>query len=268
MEKAEMFHKELDAVFGNAPLAEPFLWMISITVGITFCIIVYEVMRIISPIYSYSYNKLSKQDQVEWNNRGFSTAHALLVTVVSGYLLLFSNLFSDTAPYGQVVFRSTIFSQFILGVSTGYFLYDLYLIIAHYPALGRLEFVFHHIFSLAALLLALHSGYAHIYLYMILFTESTTPFVNIRWYLSAIGLKRSNAYVVNGLMLFLVWLVARVLIFVYFFSHIYLHFDQVRQLHSAGFYFLFITPPLLAIMNLFWFGKIVNGLVKALIKKS
>lgn len=52
------------------------------------------------------------------SHRGFSTAHAVLISAVAGHLLLVSDFFRDDAAYGPAVFRSSIFSQLFLGVST------------------------------------------------------------------------------------------------------------------------------------------------------
>ncbi|XP_002971044.2 transmembrane protein 56-B isoform X2 [Selaginella moellendorffii] len=268
MDKAELFNRQMWEVFGErGRLAEPLLWLASIAVGIVFCKSVYDNME-----SSFSqikvYRALARRQQIEWSNRGFSTAHAIVVSTIAAYLLVYSDFFSDAAPYGPVVFRSTIFSQAVLGFSIGYFIADLSMIIWCYPDLGGWVYILHHGLSIASLALALHSGYAHIYLYLVLFSEFTTPFVNLRWYLSTAGQSGSNAYLLNGILLFLTWLIFRVLLFVYFFTHIYLHFDQVRQMHDAGFYFLFIAPPLLALMNLVWFRKISLGVVKAFKKKQ
>ena len=44
--------------------------------------------------------------------------------------------------------------------------------------------------------------------------------------------------------------------------------SQVKEIFPAGFYFLFIAPPSLAIMNLFWFYKILKGLLRTLPKRA
>lgn len=225
-------------------------------------------MKVSSPLYSVSYKKLSKAEKIEWDNRGFSTVHAIVVSVTAAYLLFWSDFFKDEGPYGPVVFRSSILSQVILGVSIGYFISDLAMILWVYPALGGKEYVLHHLLSMISLSLSLYSAQAHFYLYVVLFSEITTPFVNLRWYLNMAGMKNSKAYVFNGILLFFGWLFARVLLFVYFFFHIYQHYDQVKEVFAAGFYFLFIAPPSLALMNLFWFYKIAKGMLRTLSKRS
>lgn len=41
--------------------------------------------------------------------------------------------------------------------------------------------VIHHLMSVVSLALAIQCGHGHIYLYIVLFSECTTPFVNLRW---------------------------------------------------------------------------------------
>eukprot|EP00249_Psilotum_nudum_P010174 c22381_g3_i1 orf=463-1269(+) len=268
MRQSQPFHDQLELLAGDNGFAVPLLWFTSVLLGIFMCKFVYDAMKVLSPIYSKAYRQLSKFEKIEWDNRGFSTFHALIVSAIGANLLFFSNFFDDSAPYGPVTLRSTIFSQITVGVSIGYFLSDLAMILWCFPSLGGTEYVLHHLLSVISLALSLYSGHAQIYIYIVLFSEITTPFVNMRWYLHVAGLKNSKAYVINGVLLFLGWMMARVLLFVYFFLHIYLHYDQVREIFPPGFYFLFIAPPLLALMNLFWFYKIVRGMIRMLSKRA
>lgn len=268
MKKSEPFHGQLLALAGDNPWAEPALWFLSVLLGVMACKTIYSIMKASSPLLFQSYMKLSKDEKIEWDNRAFSTFHAILVSAMAGYLLFVGDFFQDGGPYGPVVFRSSVLSQVILGVSIGYFLSDLVMILWVYPALGGKEYVLHHLLSMTSLALSLYSGQGHIYIYLVLFSEITTPLVNVRWYLSKAGMKNSKSYTLNGILLFFGWLVARVLLFGYFFIHMYLHYDQVKQIFAAGFYFLFIAPPTLALMNIFWFYKILTGLLRTLRKRD
>ncbi|MBA0574960.1 hypothetical protein Golob_024852 [Gossypium lobatum] len=71
------------------------------------------------------------------------------------------------------------------------------------------------------------TGEGQLYTFMVLISETTTPGINLRWYLDTVGMKRSKAYLVNGVVIFVAWFVARVLLFMYLFYHIYLHYDQL-----------------------------------------
>ncbi|VAH81206.1 unnamed protein product [Triticum turgidum subsp. durum] len=163
--------------------------------------------------------------KLQWNNRGFSTVHALVAAAVSFYLVMISGLFSEDVN-GIIIDRKSWLSDSMFGVSIGYFLTDLGMILWHFPSLGGKEFLLHHGLSMYAICLALFSGKAHMYILMVLFTEATTPFVNLRWYLEVAGQKDHNLYLYNGLAMFVGWLIARIILFVYFFTHVYSHYDQ------------------------------------------
>ncbi|KAK2440512.1 TRAM, LAG1 and CLN8 (TLC) lipid-sensing domain containing protein [Trifolium repens] len=233
-------------------------WLVSVFAGIIVSLIVYRFTATFSSRLFTGYRKFSSAVKVEWNNRGFSTFHALFAAFTSLYLLILSDLFKDGSQEKLVVNRSSAFSNSVLSFSTGYFLTDLAFVIWNFPALGGLEYVLHHGLSLFSIIQSLLSGQAQIYILMVLFTESTTPFVNLRWYLDTAGLKSSKLYIWNGVALFFGWLVARIFLFIFMFTHMWTHFDEVKQVFPLGFYSLLVVPPVLAMMNLFWFWKIAK----------
>ncbi|KAF6172701.1 hypothetical protein GIB67_042024 [Kingdonia uniflora] len=243
-----------------------YLWTISVLSGIIMCKIVYEVTGLISLLCYRDYTKLSKVQKIEWNNRGFSSFHAFVVAVAAFYLVLVSDLFEEDSHVESVLFRSSTLSDTILGISIGYFLSDLGMILWHFPRLGSAEYVLHHGLSLFSIVLSFLSGQCQMYILMVLFSESTTPFVNLRWHLDVAGKKNSKLYICNGIAMFFGWLIARIILFIFLFTHMYLHFDQVKQVFPLGFYSLLVAPPMLAVMNLFWFWKIVKGLIKTISK--
>ncbi|KAG0463696.1 hypothetical protein HPP92_019765 [Vanilla planifolia] len=252
---------------GNFGPIERVIWPTSVISGIVMCKLVYEFIGWISRGYLKSYNSLSKSTMHEWNNRGFSTFHAILAAAISFYLLVLSDLFKEGSENGFIVDRKSVLSDSLLGFSAGYFLADLGMILWCFPSLGGVEYIMHHGISIYSIILSLINGTAQFYILIILFSEITTPFVNLRWYLDVYGKKSSKLYIYNGVALFLGWLVARVILFIFFFAHIYVHFDQVRTIFPLGFYSLLTAPPLLAFMNVYWFWKITKGMVKTLSQK-
>ncbi|KAK7302015.1 hypothetical protein RJT34_12893 [Clitoria ternatea] len=241
-------------------------WLASVFTGIIFCVLVYRLSAILSSLLFMRYGKLTSAEKIEWNNRGFSTFHALLVSFASFYLVMVSDIFNEDSQEDLVVNRSSTFSNSVLGISIGYFLTDLGMILWRYPALGGPEYVLHHGLSMFSIIQSLVSGQGQIYILMVLFSESTTPFVNLRWHLDVTGLKNSKLYIWNGVALFFGWLVARIVLFILFFIHMWTHFDEVKEIYPLGFYSLLVVPPVLAIMNVFWFWKIAKGMVKTLSK--
>ncbi|XP_048425111.1 TLC domain-containing protein 4 B-like isoform X2 [Pyrus x bretschneideri] len=226
---------------GHLVPEKEFHLLASVLFGIFLCNIVYRLARLISLLSVEGYDELSKAEKVEWNNRGFSTVHAIAVAFASFYLVVLSDTFHEDHRDEPIVSRRSTFSDTTLGV-------------------------LHHALSMYSIFLALLSGKGQIYILMVLFSESTTPFVNMRWYLDVAGRKNSNLYVFNGAVLFLGWLVARILLFIYFFVHMFIHFDQVKTMFPLVFYSLLPVPPMLATMNLIWFWKITKGLIKTVSK--
>ncbi|XP_062160345.1 uncharacterized protein LOC133867609 isoform X2 [Alnus glutinosa] len=262
------YQNQAQVLVKNYLLADRFIPYTSILGGMFLCKVAYDLTQLISTFYFKSYNGLTKIQRIEWNNRGISTLHAIFITVVSLYFVFWSDLFSDQQLSGIVTFRSSPLSVFALGVSVGYFLADLGMIFWLYPSLGGMEYVIHHSLSGVAVAYSMFSGEGQLYTFMILISEVTTPEVNMRWYLDTAGMKRSCAYLINGVLIFFAWLAARILLFVYMFYHVYLHYDQVIQMQTFGYFLVFVVPSALAIMNLMWFGKIIKGLKKTIAKRQ
>ncbi|TYJ13404.1 hypothetical protein E1A91_A10G050100v1 [Gossypium mustelinum] len=261
------YQNQAQLLVKNYLFADPFIPYTSILGGILACKVAYDLTQLISNFYSKTYPGLTKIQRVEWNNRGISTVHAIFISALSLYLVFWSNLFSDELA-GLLVFRSSPLSTFGLGVSVGYFVSDLAMILWLYPSLGGIEYVIHHSLSGIAVAYSMFTGEAQLYTYMVLISEVTTPEINIRWYLDTAGMKRSTAYLINGIVIFLTWLVARVLLFGYMFCHVYLHYTQVVKMHIFGYILVFGVPAVLATMNLMWFGKIIKGVLKTLAKRQ
>ncbi|XVF27217.1 hypothetical protein REPUB_Repub14bG0088000 [Reevesia pubescens] len=261
------YQNQAQMLVKNYLLADSIIPYTSILGGILACKVACDLTQLISSFYIKTYPGLTKIQRVEWNNRGISTIHAIFVSALSLYFVFWSDLFSDQQLAGLIVFRSSSLSTFGLGVSVGYFLSDLAMILWLYPSLGGIEYVIHHSLSGIAVAYSMFTGEAQLYTYMVLISEVTTPEINMRWYLDTAGMKRSSAYLINGVVIFFAWLIARVLLFGYMFYHVYLHYMQVIKMHTFGYVLVFGVPSVLATMNLMWFGKIIKGLVKTLAKR-
>ncbi|XP_075482709.1 uncharacterized protein LOC142522975 isoform X2 [Primulina tabacum] len=249
-------------------LADPLIPYTAVLGGILVFKLVYYLTQLTSSFYLRTYNGLTKIQRIDWNNRGVSTLHAIFISTMSLYFVFWSDLFSDHQSIGLITFRNSTLSTVSLGVSVGYFISDLGMICWLYPSLGGLEYIVHHTLSEIAVAYSMFTGEGQLYTFMVLLSEVTTPEINMRWYLDIAGLKKSNAYLINGVVIFFAWLVARIVLFVFMFYHVYLHHDQVMQMHIIGFLLVHGTPSALAIMNLMWFGKIINGLKKTIAKKT
>ncbi|XP_047336606.1 TLC domain-containing protein 4-B-like [Impatiens glandulifera] len=237
-------------------------------VGILACKMVYDLSQMISEAQFKSYFGLSSMQKVEWNNRAISTFHALFITIWSVYFVFWSDLYDVNVLTTAVTFRSSPASTFGLAVSSGYFLTDLAMILWFYPSLGGMEYVVHHLLSMSAVTYAMLTREGQLYTFMVLISETTTPSMNLRWYLDSAGLKKSRVYLVNGFVMFLAWLVARIILFIYVFYHIYLHYNEIMQMQKVGICLVLVAPCVIYVLNLIWFGKISRGLKKTLTTKK
>ncbi|KAG9128697.1 hypothetical protein Leryth_022928 [Lithospermum erythrorhizon] len=247
--------------------ADNFLPYTSILGSILACKVIYDLTKLISNYHFKPYSSLTKIQRTEWNNRGLSTVHAIFITYMSVYFVFWSDLFSDGHGSELITFRASPISIFTLGVSVGYFLVDLTMICWLYPSLGGMEYILHHSLSAIAVAYSMLSKEGQLYTFMVLISEMTTPEINLRWYLDVAGLKDSLTYLINGIVIFFAWLGARILLFGYMFYHVYLHHHQVVKMHVFGYILVFGVPSVLAVMNLMWFGKILKGLKKTLMKQ-
>ncbi|KAK9749714.1 hypothetical protein RND81_02G145600 [Saponaria officinalis] len=249
------------------PSEYPWIPCTSVLCGILACKLVYTSSKLLSAMCFKHYQCLPRMKQVEWDNRIISTLHAMVITALAFYLAFWSDLYADDQHRGSFLFRSSALSTFVLGVSVGYFISDISMILWFYPALGGMEYLLHHLLSMAALVYAMLNREGQFYTLLALLSELTTPGINLRWYLDAVGMKRSKAYVANGVAVFFTWLVARIFLFIYVFYHIYTHFNQIKQLSEFGYYLTLISPCVLGALNLMWFVKITKGMMKTLAAK-
>lgn len=86
--------------------------------------------------------------------------------------------------------------------------------------------------------------------------------VNLRWYLDKANLKGTKLYTLNGLLLLLVWGVARVVLFIPFYVHVIQNWQSVMQIPVHAVVLLLGVPLLLFGLNTMWFVKIVRGAYK------
>jgi hypothetical protein len=61
--------------------------------------------------------------------------------------------------------------------------------------------------------------------------------------------------------------VARIILFMYLFYQIFLHYDQIKQMETFGYLLVCVVPAILFVMNMIWFSKILRGLKKTLAKR-
>ena len=226
-------------------LADSFIPYTSVICGICACKMIYDLTQF-NKVYFKCYPRLSKVQCTEWSSRSISTIHSIFITIMSLYFVFWSNHYSNHQYVRLITFCSSVLSTFTLGVFVGYFLADLGMIIWFYPSLGGMEYVLHHLLSVTDVTYSMLTGKGQLYTFIVLISKTTTLGTNLRWYLDTAGMKRSKAYLINGVVIFVAWLVAKILLFMYLFYHVYLHFDHVKQLNGYGLLLIFVLPLVLS----------------------
>jgi hypothetical protein len=99
-----------------------------------------------------------------------------------------------------------------------------------------------------------------------LMAEFSTPFVNIRWILYAIGMKNTRRYKINGLLMTISFFVCRILAMPFYWYYVAKNYSlpEFKTVPKQMVVFWLLLPALLDCLNLFWFHKMVNGIIKAL----
>ena len=194
-----------------------------------------------------------------------STLHALLIVLLA--IVGGGQLMQGQSPFFQpdtlLTLRATPLTRAALGMSAGYFIVDLFLVLRH-SGLGGPAMVAHHVAALSALAIGGTRDEGHLYTLGLMLAESTTPFVNARYFLDAAGMRSHWSYVANGLALTVSWGVVRVLGFAAFFVHLYQHWSDVLALSPACRFLLTTVPVLFSGLNLYWFGLLLKGAAKVL----
>eukprot|EP00884_Botryococcus_braunii_P010620 jgi/Botrbrau1/1955/Bobra.0005s0046.1 len=244
-------------------------WVLTGVASAVICALPYGISQYITPYFSRTYRKLRHMDRIDWDSRYGSTFHALSICTLAACLILFSEVFQEDASLAgkerePLVLRTSWWTNAALGVSLGYFVVDMCVVVWNVPLLGGPEMVVHHTAALLSAFTAAYLGQGHMYALLLLFTECTTPFLNVRWYLDKLGMRFSTAYTVNGVMMTACWFFGRIVLFLWFFQHLWGHRGELGHLSPPALLLLAVVPPLLFGLNVWWFSKIMRGLFKLL----
>mmetsp|Transcript_57583 Transcript_57583/g.160368 ORF Transcript_57583/g.160368 Transcript_57583/m.160368 type:complete len:266 (+) Transcript_57583:53-850(+) len=163
------------------------------------------------------FTKLPLGDQAEWHTRVASTVHAVVQVLGSYYpALLSSDHLSERVrhydtrlfvPYGI----TGLGPEFFNGLIVGYLLVDLAVVVWHADVFdGVRAAVVHHAMGAAGWCVFMGSGFIQWYGCFLQLTELSTMFVNTHWWLKKCDATDKRVYLVNGILLFLVFFLIRV----------------------------------------------------------
>ncbi|XP_066538827.1 transmembrane protein 56-B-like [Hoplias malabaricus] len=209
-----------------------------------------------------AFSSLSLTQRTEWSSRAVSTAHALVVGLLCLYILLF-----DEAIKKDPVWGDPTLVKLNVGITTGYLISDLLLMICFWDFIGEKYFVLHHLAALYAYYYVLNQGTLPYFANFRLLSEFSTPFVNQRWFLQVLGYhKLSRPSVVNGVAMASSFFLVRIVVIPFYYCYMYSEFG------TEGFWRLpvgarcawVLCSLCLDVMNIMWMRRILRGCLKVL----
>lgn len=217
-----------------------------------------------------SYKSLEASQQLQWVARAPSSFHAVAAITTIGYTFLLTNSFGDPSNPSPYVFQTSTISITALSISLGYFITDSAMLILYYPAFGTGVMALHHVAALASVLASLYYQQGHAYTLLLLSTEITTPFINLRWLLDKAGYSSHPVYIINGLFTMCTWGFCRIYLFVsYFFTLAYIkHRSELSLMALPCQALVLLVPPLLLCLNVFWFTKMLKMLFRVVFDRK
>ncbi|KAN0035843.1 hypothetical protein ACTA71_005134 [Dictyostelium dimigraforme] len=202
--------------------------------------------------------EFDERRRIEWPNRIISTVNAIVTTVLSIYCLYTKDEWIENS------FRSTCdMSYFTFKFISYYFIYDLIISTYYNKYLFTWGNLLHHSLALPSFVFLGNFGKAHHLLLIFVFTEITTPLINLRFFLLDLNLKNHPLYAINGLLIFGGFIIFRVfytsITFLDIFfnkPHYALETDHIIPL------FVNFAYPLITILNLYWTFQISRSVFK------
>ncbi|CZT08110.1 related to DUF887 domain protein [Rhynchosporium graminicola] len=241
------------------------------------------------PLSSYflpkQYIKLSSESKLRWNMHCASMVQSCTITLLALWTIDSDderrNMNLDARMWGY-----TGAGALVQALATGYFLFDLVVMIRHLDVFG-LGMLAH----ATSCLITYTLGFRPIFNYygcVFMLYELSTPFLNIHWFFDKMGMTGTRAQLYNGMALLAVFFSCRLVWGAYSSFNIYrdvwdaLHLDEpsakatatVGTMQFAGdrtlpmwLVILYMGGHVtLQVLNVFWFGKMVAAVRKRFVK--
>jgi len=202
---------------------------------------------------------LSKRDKRDFEVAVASSVHATVACAVSLTVILRPDA---TIGIGDVakLYGYSPRSQFAFGVSSGFFLWDLFTVVTD-PEHFDLGFLVHAVVCLTVYVLGQYPVF-HYYGPAFLLFELSTPLLNLRKALLALGQKGSPLFVRTERAFGVVFLVARILfgfpISYSFLRDVVLLLNSDRAHNRRALQYYFVADVLMCGLNAYWLSMMVR----------
>ena len=205
------------------------------------------------------YSSIKPKSRHRWNTMLSSTTHALVNT----FLPLMVILGTDTDDY---MFYNTRTGFLSMQIALGYFLGDAVVVVMSKELRSDVGSLLHHIGSIVGMFLELYyEGVMMFFLCFRLLAEMSTPFVNMRWIIHELGVKKTSKwYFVASVGMSVSFFICRILVAPFFWYKILtvLNDESAKVIPVYLRVWLVLNSALFDVLNLYWFTKIVKGAKK------
>uniref|UniRef100_A0A7S3YPV9 TLC domain-containing protein n=1 Tax=Lotharella globosa TaxID=91324 RepID=A0A7S3YPV9_9EUKA len=215
---------------------------------------------------SRTYNKLDPAIQSYWCASAISSLHGAVISYWGFAAASTAGLWTT-----DDFFKTTSQTTGCCNVLVGYLCSDLALSLYYggrWP--GNTANIIHHITAILAFIQMSAWGFGHSLGMMIIVLETTTPFVNQRWFFEKTGMKVTHPalYVANGLAMVILWFLLRILLVGWVGIRLIAVREQVASMAWPQVLTVVCTYAVGYGLQFFWFYKILRGAIKALSKVS
>jgi len=212
------------------------------------------------------YNSLNLSDQRYCKNKFTSTIHAIISSALSWYLLL-TDLFGSDIYGFDPPRTSGLYWEYTLHISIGYFLYDA-IDTGIAKTQGWRSALAHHVVAISAFCFCSLYHRTTYYATELLTFETTTPFVNYRWWLSKTGRKKTKLYFYNALIMFVGFIAIRVGFQIIVLIDVYYDWKFISNGPLFLVIYFHIPIYILFLINLYWTYLLIKGAALLLKKKN
>jgi hypothetical protein len=215
-----------------------------------------------SPYIFSSYIALDPASKAYWADSMVSTIHAIVIVALACRAWIACDVWNTVNLH-----VSTPESLLANSVFIGYLGADLFLVLIYnskWP--GWQATTLHHASGVLFYFVTSIHSFAHPLGICTMLTEITTPFVNQRFFFDKGGMKSSPLYLINGILMTVLWFVFRILLFCWIGWRIWIMRVAVFALPTFHSLVLFYSYGVGFLLQIFWFRKIMKGVIKALKK--
>lgn len=229
------------------------------------CHLLERIARFASFYLSETYRNFKTEvDRFDWSNRVVAFVHAVVSATLALYgLMTEPQTWSDSGSGYAESYVS------IVMISIGYFLYDIVVLVRYYAMTKTIDIpiVVHHLICMGGILHCVNYRVGILPCVELLFTEATTPFLHIRWYLMKMNMKESPIFNINNLVFYFAFFICRVLWCIVVNIHLYMTSDSFSHFPIFALTPIFI-PAALGILNIYWFSMMTANLLRRRKKAS